>query len=299
MNGLQLFQWRQNLRKKFYTILLCLLTAVFLTSISAWIIVSMHHQKQLKKQSLTYETFQNKLIKENTWKKNSCKEITKRQKVHSKKRHKHYKYKKEKNYDNDSGLSKIPDVNFNSLRKYNKDIYAWIQIPGIDLSYPVLQHKTLDFYYLTHNIDNSFGYPGCIFSETNTKKDFSDALTVLYGHNMKNGSMFGTLHHFDNSDLSNKPYFIHIVTPDSKIRYKIVASAIWGTKNIMSTFSNSSDGALNFFNSVTLNCSVKNTLKIKKCISDKHSKMLVLSTCGSNSNSRFLIISLKQNEWRK
>ena len=144
MNGLQLFQWRQNLRKKFYTILLCLLTAVFLTSISAWIIVSMHHQKQLKKQSLTYETFQNKLIKENTWKKNSCKEITKRQKVHSKKRHKHYKYKKEKNYDNDSGLSKIPDVNFNSLRKYNKDIYAWIQIPGIDLSYPVLQHKTLD-----------------------------------------------------------------------------------------------------------------------------------------------------------
>lgn len=282
------------MKKKIYIILLCLLTAVFFTTISAWFICSTRYQQQLNKQSLTYETFQNKLVKENTWNKNSCQELNHKKKLHSTKNS-----QKKENSNDGAGLEKIPDVNFNSLRKYNKDIYAWIQIPEIKLSYPILQHKTLDYYYLTHNIDNSFGYPGCIFSETNSKKDFSDALTVLYGHNMKNGSMFGMLHHFDNSDFSNKPYFIHIITPVSKIRYKIVASATWGTKNIISTFNNSTNGTLDFFNSVNPNCSFKNTIKIKKRIADKHSKMLVLSTCGSNSNSRFLIISLKQNEWRK
>ena len=116
---------------------------------------------------------------------------------------------------------------------------------------------------------------------------------------MKNGSMFGMLHRFDNFDFSNKSYFIHIITPKSKIRYKIVAGATWGTKNIISAFGNSADGALLFFNSVNMNCPVRNTLEIKQNIHNRHSGMLVLSTCGANSNSRFLIISLKQNEWRK
>lgn len=294
MNGLQLFHRRTILKKKIYTIALWLLSLIFFSTISLWLIFSTHHKKQLKNQALTYETFQNKLLKENSWDDTSDCKLTSQIKSNKKK-----KLLKIKNSNANSGLAEIPDVDFNSLRKYNNDIYAWIQIPKINISYPVLQHEKLDYYYLTHNIDNSFGYPGCIFSETNSKKNFSDALTVLYGHNMKNGSMFGMLHRFDNFDFSNKSYFIHIITPKSKIRYKIVAGATWGTKNIISAFGNSADGALLFFNSVNLNCPVRNTLEIKQNIHSRHSSMLVLSTCGANSNSRFLIISLKQNEWRK
>ena len=294
MNGLQLFHRRTILKKKIYTITLWLLSLIFFSTISLWFIFSTHHKKQLKNQALTYENFQNKLLKENSWDDTSDCKLTSQKKSNKKK-----KLLKIKNSNANSGLAEIPDVDFNSLRKYNNDIYAWIQIPKINISYPVLQHEKLDYYYLTHNIDNSFGYPGCIFSETNSKKNFSDALTVLYGHNMKNGSMFGMLHRFDNFDFSNKSYFIHIITPKSKIRYKIVAGATWGTKNIISAFGNSADGALLFFNSVNMNCPVRNTLEIKQNIHNRHSGMLVLSTCGANSNSRFLIISLKQNEWRK
>lgn len=271
-----------------------MLIVIFFSTITICFILTRRHQKQLKKQTLTYETFQNKLIKKNSWdEKNNHKSRIK------KRSHISQKITKKKSVNKNSALSKIPDVDFDSLKKYNKDIYAWIQIPKINLSYPVLQHKKYDYYYLTHNIDNSFGYPGCIFSETNSKKDFSDTLTVLYGHNMKNGSMFGMLHHFDNFNFSYNPCFINIITPTSKIRYRILTSAIWGTKNITDTFGNSLYGSMLFFNSITPNCSIKNTLKIKQHISDVHSNMLVLSTCGANNNSRFLIISLKQNEWRK
>ena len=67
MNGLQLFQRRTILKKKIYTIALWLLSLIFFSTISLWLIFSMHHKKQLKKQSLTYETFENKLLKENSW----------------------------------------------------------------------------------------------------------------------------------------------------------------------------------------------------------------------------------------
>ena len=175
MNGLQLCHRRTILKKKIYTIALWLLSLIFFSTISLWLIFSTYHKKQLKNQALTYETFQNKLLKENSWNDTSDCKSTSQKKSNKKK-----KLLKIKNSNAYSGLAEIPDVDFNSLKKYNNDIYAWIQIPKINISYPVLQHEKLDYYYLTHNIDNSFGYPGCIFSETNSKKNFSDALTVLY-----------------------------------------------------------------------------------------------------------------------
>lgn len=115
---------------------------------------------------------------------------------------------------------------------------------------------------------------------------------------MKNGSMFGMLHRFDNTDFSKVKCYINIITPISKIRYKIVTTAVWGTKNIPSSFKNSNEGLIKLLNTVRLNLSHKNTIHLKKSISSKNQHMLVLSTCGSNDRSRFFIIALKQNEWR-
>ena len=282
------------MKKIIYTFFLCFFTIAFIAVIALWFIFSANYKRQLLKEKRTYNKIQNTLIKENTWK-DTTKIVYKNK---NKEKLRERQHKKKKNHNN-SDISKIPDVDFNSLRNYNKDIYAWLQIPEVNISYPVLQHEKLDNYYLTHNLDNSFGYPGCIFSETQSKKDFSDALTVLYGHNMKNGSMFGMLHRFDNTDFSKEQYYIHIITPVSKIQYKIMASAVWGAKNIPSSFSNSTEGLINLLNSVRLNLSYKNSTTLKKRLLSEKQQMLVLSTCGSNSNSRFLIIALKQNEWRK
>ena len=92
-------------------------------------------------------------------------------------------------------LPEIPQKNLDweSLSKENEDIYAWIYIPGTLVDYPIVQHPTDDSYYLNHNIDGSYGKPGCIYTEKINSKDFTNYNTVIYGHNMKNGDMFANI----------------------------------------------------------------------------------------------------------
>ena len=100
------------------------------------------------------------------------------------------------------------DIDFAALQEENSDVYAWIYVPGTNVDYPVLQHPEDDTYYLEHNMDGSKGLPGCIYSESVNTKDFTDPNTVLYGHNMKNGSMFASLHNFEDQQVfEENPYF--------------------------------------------------------------------------------------------
>ena len=95
----------------------------------------------------------------------------------------------------------IPDkqIDWEMLKEENADIYAWIYIPNTNIDYPILQHPTDDNYYLQHNLDGSTGYPGCIFTQSMNALDFTDSNTVIYGHNMGDGSMFHTLHEFEDN----------------------------------------------------------------------------------------------------
>ena len=88
-------------------------------------------------------------------------------------------------------------LDWNELAKVNPDIYAWIYIPGTKVDYPVLQHPTDNTYYLNYNMNGTRGYPGCIYTEKENNKDFSDFNTIMYGHNMRNETMFETLHYYE------------------------------------------------------------------------------------------------------
>lgn len=117
----------------------------------------------------------------------------------------------------------IPEKNpdWDALWEQNADIYAWIYIPNTNVDYPVLQHPSDDTYYLNYNIDGSRGYPGCIYTELANSKDFTDYNTVIYGHNMKNGTMFRTLHYFEDGDFFEENPYFYIYTPDDVLVYWI------------------------------------------------------------------------------
>ena len=117
------------------------------------------------------------------------------------------------------GIS-VPEKNldWNALWEQNEDIYAWIYIPNTNIDYPVLQHATDDTYYLEYNLDGSKGRPGCIYSEHKyNSKDFMDFNTALYGHNMRVGTMFATLHNFEDSTFFNENRYIYIYLPDGTV----------------------------------------------------------------------------------
>lgn len=83
-------------------------------------------------------------------------------------------------------------VDFNKLEEINPDVIAWIEIPGLEISYPVVQGRDND-YYLHHLITGENHKSGSIFMDFHNQEDLSDRNTIIYGHNMKDGSMFGTL----------------------------------------------------------------------------------------------------------
>ena len=117
------------------------------------------------------------------------------------------------------------NIDFDAMHKeISGDIYAWIYIPNTHIDYPVFQHPTDNSYYLEHNIDGSEGYPGCIYTENYNSKDFSDPHTVIYGHNMRDTTMFSDLHLYEDEEFFENNRYVYIYTEDMVYVYKIFAA---------------------------------------------------------------------------
>lgn len=117
------------------------------------------------------------------------------------------------------------NIDFDAMHKeISEDIYAWIYIPNTHIDYPVFQHPTDNSYYLEHNIDGSEGYPGCIYTENYNSKDFSDPHTVIYGHNMRDTTMFSDLHLYEDEEFFENNRYVYIYTEDMVYVYKIFAA---------------------------------------------------------------------------
>lgn len=138
-----------------------------------------------------------------------------------------------------SGYS-VPEksVDIAALREeVNKDIYAWITVPGTAIDYPVLQHPEEMDYYLEYNLDGTKGYPGCIYTQRMNGKEWDDPNTVLYGHNMKNGTMFAALHKFEDETFFDENRYIYIYTEDNRILvYEIFAAYVSGNEHLLMSY---------------------------------------------------------------
>ncbi len=191
----------------------------------------------------------------------------------------------------------IPEKNLDwaSLYKENKDIYAWIYIPGTQVDYPVLQSATDDTYYLNHNIDGSYGKPGCIYTEKINSKDFTNYNTVIYGHNMKNGEMFGCLHDYEDETFFDENPYVYVYTEDKTYVYEIFAAYTASNAHILNTNDFSTqEGFADYLDNVVYNKAlVGNFREGARVTSDN--RIITLSTCTSNSSKRWLVQAVLVN----
>ena len=128
-------------------------------------------------------------------------------------------------------------VDFEILQSYNPELYAWIRIPDTNIDYPVAQYAGTDqTFYLHHDLYGNAQFAGCIYSERPAAKDFSDPVTVLYGHNMKNGSMFQNLHLFRDEDFFQEHPYVYIYTPEETLIYRIYACYAYDDRRITEAF---------------------------------------------------------------
>ena len=111
------------------------------------------------------------------------------------------------------------DIDWDYLKSVNEDIIAWIEIEGTNINYPILKDK--DVYYLKHSFDKKYNSNGSIFT-TNTLP-FEDKETMVYGHNMKNGTMFSDLSKYWNKEFLYSHLKFKIYTPDCDYEATVIS----------------------------------------------------------------------------
>lgn len=131
-------------------------------------------------------------------------------------------------------------IDFAALSKKNPDITAWIHIPAIDISYPVVQGNDND-YYLHHMFNRQANITGSIFMDYRSTPDFTDDNTFIYGHNMKNGSMFGSIDVYSNEQFQKQHPYFYIYIPGYVLKYHIISCITKAASDIDYRMNNNED----------------------------------------------------------
>lgn len=186
---------------------------------------------------------------------------------------------------------------YRKMYETNSDLAGWIVIDGTDINYPVVQSKVYQEFYLNHNFDGEKDEAGSIFADARNDVFLPDDNIIIYGHNMKNGSMFGTLQYYLDKDYYNSHNIVSFDTLYKRGTYQI---AVVG----LSKISEESDGTFKYYDFI--NAENKKSFKryvenIKKLeaydtgVSLKYGdKLITLSTCNSVEKDGRLFIVAKE-----
>ena len=174
-------------------------------------------------------------------------------------------------------------VDWDSLRSKNPDIVGWIRMDPT-VNYPIVKGADNSF-YLHHGFNRSYNINGCIFMHYQNKKDWSDRNTIVYGHNMNSGVMFGNNDYYmDKSYAKTHPYF-YIYVPEGRYRYKIFDTIV--TNDATEPYE------ISFLSDDDFNKWLSKMSGIKKYGLDTQvatdDKIVTLSTCTSHGKKRFII----------
>ena len=176
-------------------------------------------------------------------------------------------------------------VDFEGLKAENPDVVAWIQIPALDISYPVVQ-GTDNYYYLHHMFNGESNTSGSIFIDYHNNPHFTDSNTIMYGHNMKDKSMFGTLDRYQDPRLYQQYPYFYIYIPGYVLEYQIISCYAGRISGIGYTYRFSEPADFQEFLDGILSYAEYDT-RVEVTTEDQ---IVTLSTCvNSNRNYRYLI----------
>lgn len=191
----------------------------------------------------------------------------------------------EKKEDNILKNESIYNINFENLKKKNEDTVGFLKVNGTDIETVVVKSKD-NSYYLTHNFENQKNKSGWIFMDYRNRLDGSDKNIVIYGHNMRNGTMFASLKNIlDDSWLENtENYSIIFKTEDKRTIYKVF-SVYQIEKEDYYLKTDFRDSEFNTF---------INTLKERSIYNfgidvTENDNVLTLTTCANNNKYRVVL----------
>lgn len=201
-----------------------------------------------------------------------------------------------------SATEALPEnpIDFKALQDINEDLYAWIKVPGTVIDYPVAQSSNDDDnYYLHRDYMGNYDFAGTIYSQRHNTKYFVERMTVLYGHNMLDGSMFASLHDFSDPEFFKENDTIYIYIPGHILTYRIFAAYDYDDRHIMNSFKFYDDEVYEQYLKDCLNPHSANAIVREGVTLDLSSRILTLSTCHDyNASIRFLVQGVLVNDQR-
>ena len=129
----------------------------------------------------------------------------------------------------------VSPIDFDYLKGESSDIYAWITVPGSKVDYPVLSHEGDEDFYLRRDIYGKYSFAGSLYTQSGyNKSDFSDRVTIIYGHNMTDETYFGGLQRiYSDPELFEENNTFTIYMPDRELHYEVIASLPFGDRHVI------------------------------------------------------------------
>ncbi len=184
----------------------------------------------------------------------------------------------------------VNPIDFPALRAENQDICGWITVPNTNVDYPILQSsRDDDKFYLNHDEKGNYSSAGSIYIHRINSYNFTDPNTVIYGHNMLNGSMFRTLHKFRDPAFFEENDTFYIYTPGHILTYKIFSAYRYDNRLILAAFDFSDKEVFASYLESCLNPTsmIRNVREGVKVTADD--RIVTLSTCISDPRYRYLV----------
>lgn len=175
-------------------------------------------------------------------------------------------------------------IDWKGLQGVNPDIAAWIEIPAVSVSYPVVQGKDNE-YYLHRSIKGEYLYAGSIFLDHQNSPKFDNYNTILYGHNMRDGSMFAPLKELGEKERYERCPYFWILTAEQSFLYKIfsVRSAETNDSTYTIRFADH-NGYMAWLQEMERGTDPDKGVKLKE-----GDRIVTLSTCTGNRSVRQIV----------
>lgn len=177
------------------------------------------------------------------------------------------------------------EVDFGVLRESCADVVAWIYSPDTPINLPIAQSEDND-YYLRRLLDGTWNHSGTLFEDFRCAPGFSDANTIVYGHNMKNDSMFGTLPQYKSQEYYEAHPVMWLLTPDCTYRVDLVAGYVTSTASPIYQFNGTEEETFRLIQQAAAQSLFQSDVEIAQ-----GDRFLTLSTCSYEyDDARFVLI---------
>ena len=178
-------------------------------------------------------------------------------------------------------------IDFKALKAVNKDAVAWLYSPGTIIDYPVVRADDYN-YYLYHLIDHTYNVNGTLFIDYNNAPDFSERLTVIYGHHMASGMMFTELVRYQDQEYYQEHPCMYLYTEEGAFKVDlmygfVIRAGQWRSQGFM--YQENLEELLA--------CAAQNTGFVSDVRYEEGDRVVAMSTCSYEfDDARYVVIGV-------